>query len=87
MDEIDDRFHYNLLQPQLFDLENDPTKLNNLGDDSAHHEICQQMQQLLIDWRLRLRPRLGMPYDNLANLGPECDENAGIIIGAGNTEV
>jgi arylsulfatase A-like enzyme len=73
--------HYNLLQPQLFDLENDPTELNDLGDDSAHHEICKQMQQLLIDWRRRLKPRLGMPYDNLANLGPECDENAGIIIG------
>jgi hypothetical protein len=55
--------------------------LNDPGDDSAHHEICKQMQQLLIDWRRRLKPRLGMPYDNLANLGPECDENAGIIIG------
>ena len=73
--------HYNLFQPQLFDLDKDPTELNDLGNDPAHQEIREQMLQLLIDWRRRLKPRLGMPYDNLANLGPELDEDDGIIIG------
>ena len=73
--------HYNLFQPQLFDLDNDPTELNDLGDDPAYQKIREQMQLMLIDWRRRLKPRVGMAYDNLANLGPESTENDGIIIG------
>ena len=73
--------HYNLFRPQLFDLDNDPAELNDLGDDAAHQSVRDDMQGLLIDWRRRLKPRIGMPYENLAGMGPERDENAGIIVG------
>lgn len=73
--------HYNLFRPQLFDLLNDPAELVDLGDDAAHQSVRDDMQTLLIDWRRRLKPRIGMPYENLAGMGPERDENAGIIIG------
>jgi len=36
---------------------------------------------MLIDWRQRLKPRLGVPYDRLAETGPAQDEDRGIIIG------
>ncbi len=73
--------HYNLFRPQLFDMQQDPKELVDLGDDPAFKKIRGQMQRLVIDWRRRLKPRVGMPYDNLANMGPERDESQGIIIG------
>ena len=73
--------HYNLFRPQLFDMQQDPNELVDLGDDPAFEKIRAQMQRLIIDWRRRLKPRIGMPYDNLANMGPERDESKGIIIG------
>jgi hypothetical protein len=39
------------------------------------------MQQLLIDWRRRLKPRVSVNYDDLAVRGPAQDEARGIIIG------
>ena len=73
--------HYTLFRPQLFDLLNDPAELNDLGDDAAYQSVRDEMRGLLIDWRRRLKPRTGMPYENLARMGPERDENAGVIIG------
>jgi arylsulfatase A-like enzyme len=73
--------HYNLFRPQLFDMQQDPQELIDLGDDPALEKIRAGMQRLVIDWRRRLKPRVGMPYDNLANMGPERDESQGIIIG------
>ena len=73
--------HYNLFRPQLFDMQRDPNELADLGDDPAYAKIRAQMQALLIDSRRRLKPRLGMPYENLAAMGPERDESHGIIIG------
>ena len=73
--------HYNLFPPQLFDLVNDPQELHDLGRDSEHQKVCAGMQRLLVDWRRRLKPRTGMPYDNLDGMGPARDEAQGIIIG------
>ena len=73
--------HYNLFRPQLFDLVKDPNELNDLGTDPEHKKIRAGMQKLMLDWRRRLKPRTGMPYDNLAGMGPERDEALGIIIG------
>ncbi len=73
--------HHPCFRAQLFDLDNDPQELNDLGDDPAHESTRQAMQQLLIDWRRRLKPRVGVPYDNLAARGPEYDEDQGIVIG------
>ena len=73
--------HYNLFPPQLFDLENDPQELNDLGRSEENRRVLSGMKKLLLDWRRRLRPRVGMPYDNLDGMGPERDEALGIIIG------
>jgi arylsulfatase A-like enzyme len=73
--------HHNRFRPQLFDLQRDPQELIDLGDNSEHEKIRQQMRQLMIDWHCRLKPRIGAPYDNLAAVGPEYDEARGIVIG------
>lgn len=73
--------HHQRFRPQLFDLDKDPGELHDLGDDPAYAEQRDEMQTLLIDWRGRLKPRTGMPYDNLASMGPERDEAQGVIIG------
>lgn len=73
--------HYNLFRPQLFDMQHDPKELNDLGDDPEYQNVHAQMQQLLLGWRRRLKPRVGMAYDKLAGMGPERDESLGIVIG------
>jgi arylsulfatase A-like enzyme len=73
--------HHQCFRPQLFDLHKDPQELVDLGDDPAHEAVRQQMQQLLIDWRRRLKPRVGVSFDDLAGRGPAQDEERGIIIG------
>ena len=73
--------HYNLFAPQLFDLEEDPLELHDLGRDDEHRRVRAGMHKLLVDWRRRLKPRVGMPYDNLDGMGPKRDEALGIIIG------
>ena len=65
----------------LFDLQQDPQELVDLGEDPAHEAVRRKLQLLLIGWRRRLKPRCGVPYDNLASMGPERDEQRGIIIG------
>jgi arylsulfatase A-like enzyme len=73
--------HHHCFRPQLFDLQQDPQELVDLGDDPSHESVRQQMQQLLIDWRRRLKPRVSVRYDDLAVRGPAQDEENGIIIG------
>ncbi len=73
--------HHNRFRAQLFDLEHDPDELVDLGDDPDYKKIRAQMTRLLIDWRRRLKPRVGMPYDNLDAMGPARDEAKGIVIG------
>ncbi len=73
--------HHNLFRPQLFDMQRDPGEIVDLGDDPAYEKIRQDMRQLVIDWRRRLKPRVGMPYDNIDGMGPMRNESQGIIIG------
>ena len=73
--------HHNVFRLQLFDLQKDPNELVDLGDDPSQEKVRTEMQQLLIDWRRRLKPRIGTAYDSLASAGPERTESLGIIIG------
>jgi len=73
--------HHNRFRPQLFDLREDPQELVDLGEDPACRKVRRNMQQLLIDWRRRQKPRVGIPYDDLATMGPDLDESHGIVIG------
>jgi len=43
--------HYEGYRPQLFDLDNDPGELHDLGEDPAHAEIREQLQgRVLAGW-------------------------------------
>jgi arylsulfatase A-like enzyme len=73
--------HHHCFRPQLFDLQQDPNELVDLGEDSAFEAQLRDMQHLLIDWRRRLKPRVGVTYENLSAMGPARDERNGIVIG------
>ncbi len=73
--------HYNRFRPQLFDLHHDPEELVDLGDDPAYTKLRKELQLLIVDWRRRLKPRIGQAYDNLFDFGPETNEKMGIVIG------
>ncbi len=73
--------YYNGFRPQLFDLNKDPQELNDLGDDPDYAGIQDNLLRRLIRWQRSLKPRIGMPYDKLAGMGPAHDEKIGIIIG------
>ncbi len=73
--------HYNGFRPQLFDLDKDPHELDDLGESPDHADVRDEMLQRLLRWQRGLKPRVGMPYDNLADMGPERDERIGFIIG------
>jgi arylsulfatase A-like enzyme len=66
--------HYNLFRPQLFDMQEDPHEMIDLGDDPAYTKVRADMQQMMLEARRRLKPRVGVPY-------PQQDEAQGIIIG------
>ena len=73
--------HHHRFRPQLFDLQKDPQELIDLGDDPAYASQRAEMQQLMIESRRRFKPRIGVPYENLAGLSPAQDEAQGIVIG------
>ena len=73
--------HHHRYRPQLFDLQKDPDELRDRGADSNYGKVRAAMRRLLIDWRRRLKPRTGISYDDLHDMGPERDEERGIVIG------
>ncbi len=73
--------HYKGFPHQLFDLENDPDELNDLGQDSGQQSVVQRMKDALFDWQYSLKRRVGLDYNDAVSFGPERDERYGIIIG------
>ncbi len=73
--------HHHKFAAQLFDLENDPDELIDLGQDTRYAGILQQMQNFLFEWRGNLKRRCGLDYEFMAGQGPERDEEWGILIG------
>ncbi len=75
--------HHNRYRAQLFDLHEDPQELVDRGEDRACKKVLSDMHQLMLDWRTRLKPRVGVSYDGLAAMepGPELEEAQGIVIG------
>lgn len=68
-------------EPQLFDLENDPDELDDLGRGQSSEKICERMKDRLLTWRNSLKRRTGLEYEYMLGQGPERDEEFGIIIG------
>ena len=73
--------YYQGFAHQLFDLEQDPDELNDLGRDPSLNKVVQRMKEALFDWQYSLKRRVGLNYSYAEGQGPERDEKFGIIIG------
>ena len=73
--------HHQQFEAQLFDLENDPDELVDMGRNAEYAAIATQLKQCIVDWRETLKMRTGLTYAEAEKQGPELDEEGGIIIG------
>ncbi len=73
--------HYLGFPSQLFNLQEDPQELNDLGQSPDTESIRQQMLEALFQWKCSLKSRVGLDYDYLLGQGPKRNEAYGIIIG------
>ncbi len=73
--------YYQGFPHQLFDLEQDPDELDDLGDDPNLVSVTRRMQDALFQWQYSLKRRIGLDYNYAQGQGPERDEEYGIIIG------
>ena len=67
--------------PQLFDLVNDPHEFIDLGEDPGYRSARQENYDRLFTWFRGLKVRTEMPIEVLFDMGPELDEELGIMIG------
>ncbi len=58
--------HFEKHPPQLFDLENDPRELNDLGRNADYETVRADMRTRLFDWIRQRRLRTTMPDDVIA---------------------
>ena len=74
--------HIDNYRPQLFDLENDPQELKDLGDDPTMDAIISEMQKHLITFFLRRKSRITISNEKIDQLiGGTNREKRGILIG------
>ena len=73
--------YYKGYPDQLFDLDDDPNELNDLGREPGMRKIARRMKDALYDWQYSLKRRVGISYDEALIQGPERDEKFGIVIG------
>ena len=74
--------HVDNFRPQLFDLENDPNELNDLGADASMSEVIAEMQQHLITFLLRRKSRITLGGEQIDHMvGGNNREKRGIYIG------
>jgi len=68
-------------RPVLFDLENDPQELTDLGgsDAAQHQQIQADMEQALLSWSMQHHTRITATPDVLARQGKAAE--GGILIG------
>lgn len=72
-------------RPMLFDLQNDPDELTDLGADPAHQAECARMEKLLFAWARRTSQRTTRSDAWIAARDPSLGEaKAGILIGYRN---
>ena len=69
------------LRPQLFDLQEDPHELVDLGSMPDYKSVCDMMDERLVSWQNSLKRRVGLGYDCVLEQGPDRDEKNGFIIG------
>ncbi|WP_375691319.1 sulfatase-like hydrolase/transferase [Pseudooceanicola sp. LIPI14-2-Ac024] len=67
-------------RPILFDLENDPDELTDLGDDPAHAEVIAAMYDKLFAWTRRVSQRTTRTEDQLVELRKTL-RRRGVVLG------
>lgn len=68
-------------RPMLFDLQNDPKELHDLGADPTHVETRAMLTEVIFAWARRQRQRITTPDSTIANADETNAISAGIIIG------
>ncbi len=58
--------HYHGLRPQLFDLDQDPKELHDLGASPAHAQVRAELKGVLFDWMTTLRERTTISNERVA---------------------
>ena len=73
--------HAQGFRPMLFDLENDPDELVDLGNDPTHEDVRREMAGHLSDWARRLSQRTTMSPEQIATERARSPSH-GILLGA-----
>ena len=60
--------HYEMFRPQLFDMNEDPDELVDLGESPAHETVRVEMRERLFAWLRTRRLRTTLSDDQVANL-------------------
>ena len=55
--------HFQGMRPQLFDLQEDPMELIDLGDDPSGELVRREMRDRLIEWQIGLKRRVTVDYE------------------------
>ncbi|MCY4192349.1 MAG: hypothetical protein OXD42_13680, partial [Rhodospirillaceae bacterium] len=79
---IDKRWKYTWFRdfrPVLFDLENDPRELIDLGADPAYEKVRQHFDAAILEWATRPHGRTTMTHEQLNRMAGK--EPTGILIG------
>lgn len=64
----------------LFDLENDPDELHDLGTDPAHAEVRAHLRECILDWALRASNRITVTDERIDAIWDK-EADVGILIG------
>ena len=68
--------------PMLFDMQNDPNEMIDLGDSAEHEQIRVELSALIFSWLRRLKRRTTVLLPDLENrYGPVCEDRDGVLIG------
>ena len=58
--------HWQGLRPQLFDLQDDPQELVDLGADPAYRAQCERLRARLVEWQAGLKTRVTVDPESVA---------------------
>lgn len=67
-------------RPMLFDLENDPQELHDLGDSNAHADVITTLSDALFDWARRPAQRTTRSEKQLINMRT-ASRGKGVVLG------
>ncbi len=68
-------------RPMLFDLENDPQELTDLGADPAYNAVSATMQEYVFEWARKPRQRITTSDEDILSYSDQSAAKAGILIG------